>query len=152
MARTRITGSSTSRRRPPATSSGRSSRWGVASSALGTPDPLVTVYGSARVDYHAANRSIVTFEGGAAQEENPVFMAGTGRTQARRLVRPWVRLAWDAGGSGVSAWYSGLALPQGQVRLISGAPIYASDAAFHLEGRTSHRFAREAGRVVVGAS
>src|SRR5438552_362792 len=120
--------------------------------ALGTPDPLVTVYGSARVDYYAANRSIVTLEGGAAQEENAVFMAGTGRTQARRLVRPWVRLAWDAGGSGVSAWYSGLALPQGQVRLISGAPIYASDAAFHLEGRASHRFAREAGRVVVGAS
>src|SRR2546430_4070039 len=120
--------------------------------ALPISDPLVTVYGSARVDYYAANRSIVTLEGGAAQEENPVFMAGTGRTQARRLVRPWVRLAWDAGGSGVSAWYSGLALPQGQVRLISGAPIYASDAAFHLEGRASHRFAREAGRVVVGAS
>src|SRR2546430_1661561 len=82
--------------------------------ALGTPDPLVTVYGSARVDYYAANRSIVTLEGGAAQEENPVFMAGTGRTQARRLVRPWVRLAWDAGGSGVSAWYSDLDPATGQ--------------------------------------
>jgi len=120
--------------------------------ALGTPDPLVTVYGSARVDYYAANRSIVTLEGGAAQEENPVFMAGTGRNQARRLVRPWVRLAWDAGASGASAWYSGLSLPQGQVRLISGALIYNSEAAFHLEGRTSRMFAGEAGRVVVGAS
>src|SRR5881409_1602776 len=75
--------------------------------ALGTPDPLVTVYGSARVDYYAATHSMVTLEGGVAQEENPVFMAGTGRTQARRLVRPWVRLAWDAGASGASAWYSG---------------------------------------------
>src|SRR5438093_375401 len=119
--------------------------------ALGTPDPLVTVYGSARVDYYAANRSIVTFEGGAAQEENPVFTIGSGRNQARRLVRPWARLAWDAGGSGVSAWYSGLSLPE-MVRLASGEPVYTSEAAFHLEGRTSQSFAREAGRLVVGAS
>ena len=119
--------------------------------ALGTPDPLVTVYGSARVDYYAANRSIVTLEGGAAQEENPVFTIGSGRNQARRLVRPWARLAWDAGGSGVSAWYSGFSLPE-MVRLASGEPVYTSEAAFHLEGRTRQSFAREAGRLVVGAS
>jgi len=119
--------------------------------ALDTPDPLVTVYGSARVDYYAANRSIVTLEGGAAQEENPVFTIGSGRNQARRLVRPWARLAWDAGGSGVSAWYSGFSLPE-MVRLASGEPVYTSEAAFHLEGRTSQSFAREAGRLVVGAS
>ncbi len=119
--------------------------------ALGTPDPLVTVYGSARVDYYAANRSIVTLEAGAAQEENPVFTIGSGRNQARRLVRPWARLAWDAGGSGVSAWYSGFSLPE-MVRLASGEPVYTSEAAFHLEGRTSQSFAREAGRLVVGAS
>src|SRR3989449_415431 len=120
--------------------------------ALGTPDPLVTLYASARADYYAANRSMVTLEGGVAQGENPVFLAGTGRNQARRLVRPWARLAWEAGGSGVSAWDSGLSLPQGQVRLTSGTPIYNSEGAFHLEGRTSHQFAGEAGRVVVGAS
>jgi len=119
--------------------------------ALGTPDPLVTVYGSARVDYYAANGSIVTLEGGAAQEENPVFTIGSGRNQARRLVRPWARLAWDAGGSGVSAWYSGFSLPE-MVRLASGEPVYTSEAAFHLEGRTRQSFAREAGRLVVGAS
>jgi len=118
--------------------------------ALDTPDPLVTVYGSARVDYYAANRSIVTLEAGAAQEEHPVFTIGSGRNQARRLVRPWARLAWDAGGSGVSAWYSGFSLPE-MVRLASGEPVYTSEAAFHLEGRTSQSFAREA-RLVVGAS
>ena len=119
--------------------------------ALDTPDPLVTVYGSARVDYYAANRSIVTLEAGAAQEEHPVFTIGSGRNQARRLVRPWARLAWDAGGSGVSAWYSGFSLPE-MVRLASGEPVYTSEAAFHLEGRTRQSFAREAGRLVVGAS
>ena len=118
--------------------------------ALDTPDPLVTVYGSARVDYYAANRSIVTLEAGAAQEEHPVFTIGSGRNQARRLVRPWARLAWDAGGSGVSAWYSGFSLPE-MVRLASGEPVYTSEAAFHLEGRTSQSFARET-RLVVGAS
>jgi len=119
--------------------------------ALGTPDPLVTTYGSARLDRYAANGAIITLEGGAAQEDNPVFIAGSGRSQARRLVRPWVRLAWDAGGSGVSAWYSGFS-SRGQVRMSSGEPIYSSEGTFHLEGRTSHMFAAEAGRVVVGAS
>src|SRR5439155_19147396 len=95
--------------------------------------------------------SVVTLEGGAAQEENPVFTIGSGRNQARRLVRPWARLAWDAGGSGVSAWYSGFSLPE-MVRLASGEPVYTSEAAFHLEGRTRQSFAREAGRLVVGAS
>jgi len=120
--------------------------------ALGTPDPLVTTYGSARLDRYAANGAIITLEGGAAQEDNPVFIAGSGRSQARRLVRPWARLAWDAGASGVSAWYSGLSLPRRQVRLGPGTPIYSSEGAFQLEGHTSHKFAGEAGRVVVGAS
>jgi iron complex outermembrane receptor protein len=120
--------------------------------ALGTPDPLVTVYGSARVDYYAANRSMVTVEGGVAQEENPVFITATGRNQIPRLVRPWARVAWDAAGSGVSAWYSGQSLPQAQVRLTSGTTLYNDQSAFHLEGRTSRTFHWDAGRVVVGAS
>ncbi len=120
--------------------------------ALGTPDPLVTVYESARVDYYAANRSMVTLEGGAALEENPVLIVGTGRNQAPQLLRPWARLAWDWGGSGVYAWYSGLSLPQGQVRLTSGTRLQNSESAVHLEGRTSRTFRGDAGRVVVGAS
>ena len=124
----------------------------VTGEALGTPDPLVTVYGSARVDYYAPSGSMLTLEGGAAQEENAVFMNGTGRRQAPKIMRPWARLAWDTDGSGVSAWYSGYSLPQGQVRLISGQVSYQDESAFHLEGRTSHRFGGGAGRVVVGAS
>src|SRR5260370_709706 len=75
--------------------------------AVGTPDPVVAVYGSARVDYYAANRSIVTLEGGTARVDNSVTLTGTGRNQSPRVLRPWARLAWDADGSGVSAWYSG---------------------------------------------
>ena len=124
----------------------------VTGQALGTPDPLVTVYGSARVDYYAANRSMVTLEGGAAQEENPVVITATGRNQIPRLMRPWARLAWDADRGALSAWYSGLLYPQAQVRLTSGTTSYNDQSAFHLEGRTNRTFAGNAGRLVVGAS
>lgn len=120
--------------------------------ALGTPDPLVAEYGSARVDYYAANGSMVTLEGGVAREMNQVFISNRARTQIPLILRPWARIAWDAGGSGVSAWYSGFSLPQGLVSLTSGAPSYNDESAFHIEGRTSQRFAGDAGRVVVGAS
>ena len=86
-----------------------------------------------------------------AQEENPVFVAGLGRNQARRLVRPGARLAWDAG-SGVSAWYSGLLIATDGQAEIEGSQSTPPEAAFHLKGHTSRRFAGEAGRVVVGAS
>lgn len=124
----------------------------ITGQALGTPDPLVTIYGSARVDYYSANGAMLTLESGVAREDNPVFMAGTGRSQARALVRPWARLAWDGGGSVLSAWYSGFSLPQGQVRLVSGARSDSRESAYHVEARTSRRFAGDAGRMVVGAS
>jgi iron complex outermembrane receptor protein len=122
----------------------------VTGQALGTPDPLVTVYGSARVDYYAANGSMVTLEGGAAQADNSVSIVGSGRNQNHQVLRPWARLAWDADGSGVSAWYSGLSLPI--VRLTSGTRSSDDESVFHLEGRTSRTFHGDVGRVVMGAS
>ena len=122
----------------------------VTGQAIGTPDPLVAIYGSARVDYYAANRSIITLEGGTARADNTVVLAGSGRNQQIQVLRPWARLAWDAAGSSVSAWYSGLSLPL--VRLTSGARSSHHENVFHLEGRTSRTFHTDAGRVVVGAS
>jgi outer membrane receptor protein involved in Fe transport len=122
----------------------------VTGQALGTPDPLVTVYGSARVDYYAANRSVVTLEGGTARVDNAVAVGGVGRNQFPRVLRPWARLAWGADGSAVSAWYSGASFSP--VLLASGTTLYADESLFHLEGRTSRTFHGDAGRVVVGAS
>jgi iron complex outermembrane receptor protein len=122
----------------------------VTGEAVGTPDPLVTYYGSARVEYYAANRSVVTVEGGTARADNAVAIAGSGRNQYPLVLRPWARLAWEANGSGVSAWYSGVSLPI--LRLASGDSSHNDESAFHLEGRTSRTFHRDAGRVVVGAS
>ncbi|HEV8380003.1 MAG TPA: TonB-dependent receptor [Gemmatimonadales bacterium] len=119
--------------------------------ALGTPHPLITSYGSARVDYYSAN-GMFTLESGVGREEYPVFMTGVTRNQAREVLRPWARLAWDGSGSALSAWYSGSSLPHGQVALASGARSESRDRAYHLEGHTSRPFAGDAGRVVVGAS
>jgi iron complex outermembrane receptor protein len=120
--------------------------------ALGTPDPLVSIYGSARVDHYATNGYTLTIEGGAAQEENPVFTIGTGRSQTPRLLRPWARFAWGRDGNGVSAWYSGLALPQGQIRMASGARLENSERVIHVEARASRRFRENTGRLMMGAS
>ena len=124
----------------------------VTGQALGRPDPLVTVYGSARVDYYAANGSMLTFEGGTAREENRVLVAGAGRSQAPEILRPWARLAWGGSGSAVSAWYSGQSSPQAQVRLSKGDLFYDYESAFHVEGHMSRMIHGEAGRAVVGAS
>ncbi len=122
----------------------------VTGQAVGTPDPLVTVYGSVRVDYYAANGSVVTLEGGTARADNAVYLSGSSRNQSRQVLRPWARLTWDAGGSGISAWYSGVSLAG--VVLNSGEPWYDDESVFHLEGRTSRTFHGDGGRVVVGAS
>ena len=122
----------------------------VTGQALGTPDPVVTVYGSGRVDYYAANGAIVTLEGGTARADNSVLVGGLGRTQSPRILRPWARVAWDADGSGVSAWYSAASFSM--IVLNAGRTLYADESVFHLEGRTSRTFRGEAGRVVVGAS
>ena len=121
----------------------------VTDQALGTPDPAVTVYGSGRVDYYAANGSVATLEGGTARADNSVLVGGFGRTQFPRILRPWARVAWRAHGSGVSAWYSGASFST--ILLRSGTTLYADESLFHLEGRTSRPLG-EGGRVVVGAS
>jgi iron complex outermembrane receptor protein len=120
--------------------------------ALGVPEPLVAVYGSARLDYYGRKGSMVTLEGGTAQEENAVSIAGTGRTQGPKIERPWVRLAWDGSASALSAWYAHWDSPEGSVRLANAAPSRQTETAFHLEGRTSRTFHGNTGRVVTGAS
>jgi outer membrane receptor protein involved in Fe transport len=122
----------------------------VTGQALGAPDPLVTVYGSGRIDYYAAKGTVVTLEGGTAQADNSVFLTPSGRNQSPRILRPWARLAWDADGSSVSAWYSGLSSTV--LALATGARSPDHESVFHLEGRTSRTFHGNASRVMVGAS
>jgi len=119
--------------------------------ALGTPDPQLVIAGSARLDYYAAESSMVTLEGGTARVENSVAITGTGRNQSRELWRPWARLAWNARRSRLWAWYTGRA-GQPNVRLSSGTPNYNHESIVHVEGRTTRPLGGDAGRLVVGAS
>ncbi len=122
----------------------------VTGRALGTPDPVVSVYGSARVDFYAANGSVFTLEGGTARLDNSVFLGANARNQVPRVVRPWARLAWGTDGSGISAWYSGTS--SSFVGLASGTTAFLDESIFHLDGRTSRTVHGGAGRVLVGAS
>jgi iron complex outermembrane receptor protein len=124
----------------------------VSGRAHGTPDPLVTAYGSARLDYYAANGSTVTVEGGAAQEDNAVYVVGPGRNQVPRLLRPWARVAWNADRGTLAAWYTGLFLPEGQIRLSNGTKNDNTENILHLEGHRNYRFGGGAGRAVLGTS
>ena len=119
--------------------------------ALGTADPQLVISGSARLDYYAAEGSMVTLEGGTARVENSVAITGTGRNQTPELWRPWSRVAWNTDRSSVWAWYTGRA-GQPNVRLSSGTPNYNHESIVHVEGRTSRRLSGDVGRVVVGAS
>lgn len=118
--------------------------------ALGTPDPVVALYGSGRLDYYAPSGAEITLEGGTARLENSVFIGGSDRNQAPQIVRPWARAAWTTHASSLSAWYSGAAFAA--VALGNARPVDNYESAYHVEGRTSRLFHRDAGRVVVGAS
>jgi outer membrane receptor for ferrienterochelin and colicins len=122
----------------------------VTGEALGTPDPFMTIYGSGRVDYYRADRSVLTLEGGTARMENAVWMSGNARTEAPHVLRPWARLAWQSDETSLSTWYSGASYPM--VALSSGAQTYNSEHVFHAEAHTSHAIGGEAGRLVVGGS
>src|SRR6266511_6283828 len=89
----------------------------------GVPRARPVIAGSARLDYYAAESSMVTVEGGTARVENSVALTGTGRNQTRELWRPWARVAWNARRSRLWAWYTGRA-GQPNVRLSSGTPNY----------------------------
>jgi iron complex outermembrane receptor protein len=120
--------------------------------ASGERDPLVNMYGAARLDYYADNGAVGTVEGGATQVENEVFVTGIGRVQVLKGFKPWSRLAWVAPQYNVTAWYTGRDTKDPQFSLASGAPLIEHSAIFHVEGQYHHGFASDAGRFVLGAS
>jgi iron complex outermembrane receptor protein len=122
----------------------------VTGQALGTPDPVVAVNGSGRVDYYAPNGAELTLEAGTARLANSGFIGGSDRNQAPQILRPWARAAWVGSASSLSAWYSGVSFSA--VSLGNAKTVDNYERAVHLEGRTSRRFHGDAGRIIVGAS
>ena len=124
----------------------------ITNSALGSPDPLTTLTGSARLDYYADDGSVFTVDGGIAQATNGVVVTGLGRVQVKESLRPWARVAWAADRFNLMAYYSGRSTPDSQVSLGSGIQFRETSAIFHVEGQFNEGFANDKGRVVIGGS
>jgi iron complex outermembrane receptor protein len=125
---------------------------GFPATATGTRDPIQDMYGSARLDYYAANGAVTTAEGGVTQVQNELFVTGIGRVQVTKAIRPWARLAWAHPHYNLMAWYSGRNSLQPQYSLNSGLPLEEKSAILHAEGQYNHSFLEDKASVVLGAS
>jgi len=125
---------------------------GFPATATGTRDPIQDAYGTARLDYYAANGAVTTAEGGIAQVQNELFVTGIGRVQVTKAIRPWARVAWAHPNYNVMAWYSGRNSLQPQYSLNSGLPLEEKSAILHAEAQYNRSFFQDKASVVLGAS
>lgn len=126
--------------------------FGAPGAAVGTPDPLQSVYGSARLDRYADDGSIATIEVGTAQVQNETQMAAIGRVQYGEAARPWARAAWSTAHWNVLGSYSG------RTTLAPGHALASNDIFQDVSGVSSAEvqyhgtLPGDKARVVLGAS
>lgn len=129
---------------------------GAGGVATGDRLGLLSAFGTARLDYYAANGAVGTIEGGGSKVQNEIFVTGVGRVQIREAFRPWARVNWGADRYNIMAWYSGrtspAATPANQVILSSGAPLVDHSAMIHVEAQYNRAFMDDKLRFVIGAS
>ena len=124
----------------------------VTGAAIGSRDPLRSMFGTGRLDYYAPNGSVGTAESGVSQVENEVFVTGIGRAQIIKAIRPYARVNWAADSYYLMGYYSGRSTPDPQISLSSGGPLIEHSGTFHVEGQFNRRFLADRGRVIAGAS
>lgn len=124
----------------------------VTGAALGTPDDLESLYGSARVDVYRADASIVTLDGGLGRSRNTVLVTDIGRVQIPEVNRPWARLAWEGARHFLMASYSARSQPAPAVLLAAGLPLDDRSSTLQLEGRYGGVLWGGAGRALVGGT
>jgi outer membrane receptor protein involved in Fe transport len=120
--------------------------------ALGTPDDLISMYGSARLDWYADNGAVGTLDAGVAQVQNDLGVVGSGRIQMIDDLRPWARIAWSASKYSLTAWYSGRNTLEPQVLLSSGARQEDASGLFQGEAQYRTTLFHSRARIVAGAS
>jgi iron complex outermembrane receptor protein len=106
--------------------------FGLPGAATGTPDPVQSAHGSARLDYYGDDGEIFTAEAGTALVRNQVFTTSLGRSQVVSASRPWARLAWSSEAFTATAHYTGRHSDD-QIGLGSGAPTRESSSRIDLE-------------------
>jgi outer membrane receptor for ferrienterochelin and colicins len=124
----------------------------ITGGAVGTPEDLISMYGTARIDWYAANGTVATFDAGAARVQNGLAVVGSGRIQVIDHIRPWTRIAWSAPKYSLTAWYSGSNTLEPQVLLSSGARQEDASGLFHGEAQYHTTLFQDRARVVVGTS
>lgn len=137
-------------------------------------DPVMALYGSARVDRNFDDGSVLTFEGGNTFTQNEVFVTGIGRVQVNGAQRPWGRAQYASDRWNVMAWYNGrrtgeeagnpgpfgtpVCVPRetcegnNQTSLQSGALLLESSDLFHVEVQGNWQALDEKLQIVAGAS
>ncbi|MFL5521810.1 MAG: TonB-dependent receptor [Gemmatimonadales bacterium] len=124
--------------------------------ATGDRDPLENYFGTARVDYYAANGHVISGEGSYASVANEVFVTGIGRVQILGAAKAYGRVMYAAPRFNLMAWWNHRdasdSSGNSQRSLSTGAYLFETSNIYHVEGQFNHGFDSDRGRIVAGAS
>lgn len=99
-------------------------------------DRVKIAFGGLRLDKHFGNTDVMTFEGGYASIEGPVFQTGIGRVQVTDVSRPWARFNYNKPHWNFGSYYDARNA-KNQVALASGAALYEDSSNLHAELQTN---------------
>jgi outer membrane receptor for ferrienterochelin and colicins len=125
--------------------------FGLPGAATGTPDPVQSAHGSARLDYYGDDGQVFTAEAGTSLVRNQVFTTSLGRSQVVSASRPWARLAWSSEAFTATAHYTGRRSDD-QIGLASGGPTREASSRMDLEAFRSGELLDGGLEYVIGGS
>ncbi len=106
-------------------------------------------FGGLRFDKYLAGGSALTFEGGTASIEGPVFQTGIGRVQLVEVDRPWARFNFNADHWNLLTYYTKRDAPK-QTALAAGTNLSLDTDRLAAELQTNWSFAEDKSRLVAG--
>lgn len=135
----------------PCTMSGQTDCLPVEAAPLAVVDDNDITFGTARFDKYFDNGSVLTFEGGTADIQGPVFQTGIGRVQVVDVERPWARVNYSTDHWNFLVDYTARDAPE-QLALASGQNLALDTERIHAEVQTRWDLAGGRGRIVAGLS
>lgn len=123
-----------------------------ARAAVGDRDPVVAMYGTARLDRYFNSGGVATVEAGAAQAENEVLVTGIGRVQITKTFKPFARAAYNSERLNVFGYWNRRESKEPQYSLASGVQLLETSDIMHIEAQGNARFLNDNARLVFGAS
>ncbi|MDH3786084.1 MAG: TonB-dependent receptor plug domain-containing protein, partial [Acidobacteriota bacterium] len=108
-------------------------------------------FGGVRFDKYFNDESVLTFEGGTADVQGPVFQSGIGRIQLIDVKRPWARFNYNREHLNITASYTAREADK-QLALASAQNVALDTERIQFEVQTNWEFGDDRFRVVAGAS